>query len=78
MIGMVTSLSLRLILQVVSIDPAGRVNVSDLATSLDGALLSEENKANGMYTTLCISMTIMLNCCCSSSSSSSQIVQDRN
>ena len=36
----------------VSIDPAGRVNVSELATSLEGALLSEENKANGMYAIL--------------------------
>lgn len=34
-----------------TIDPSGRVNVSELATSLEGALLSEENKAGGMIST---------------------------
>lgn len=31
-----------------TIDPAGRVNVGELATSLEGALLSEESKSSGM------------------------------
>ena len=35
-------------MQVVTIDPAGRINVSELATSLEGALLSEENKSSSM------------------------------
>ena len=35
-------------MQVVTVDPAGRVNVSELATSLEGALLSEESKSSGM------------------------------
>ena len=49
-------------MQVVTIDPAGRVNVSELATSLEGALLSEENKSSGMdmYVPVLITLHVLL------------------
>ena len=35
--------------QMITVDPVGRVNVSELATSLEEALLSEESKSNGIH-----------------------------
>ena len=49
-------------MQVVTIDPAGRVNVSELASSLEGALLSEENKSNGMDMYVPVLITLLILC----------------
>ena len=68
--------------QMVTVDPAGRVNVSELATSLEEALLSEESKSNGNINIhhLPTNSNVEYSHCtiCSSQASGSQTIQDRN